>query len=65
VSPRNGFLFHAALRFFESVGVLVRFDHGATALVRSAPLLHLILQLLERNFCYFHARHLAAQSIGS
>jgi hypothetical protein len=28
-SPRGGFLFHAALRFFEVARVFVRFDHVA------------------------------------
>jgi hypothetical protein len=29
-SPRGGFLFYAALRFFEIARVLVRFDHVAS-----------------------------------
>ena len=34
-SPRGGFLFHAALRFFEIARVLVRLDH-ITAIIVNA-----------------------------
>jgi hypothetical protein len=34
-SPRGGFLFHAALRFFEIARVLMRFDHVARLVINA------------------------------